>query len=428
MKKVSLSQQVLLLFCMILCACSIIFGVLMMSTIGRLAEQETYNRLGSYLDIVDKGGYTVNDNDLYSPDFEVAFISGQVTLDNQVNYVYSSNLTDFISDIDPIFSSIRFGKDTYGSVKNENNKNIYYYARANDRGHFDVFLTNSTYINKMRASVFLQSFMIFLFVIILAVIAVGLWSNYFVKRIHKLQRHINTMDSNNYAIGYTDGGLDEIGHLSDSVENLRTQIKENEGIKQEMLQNVSHDFKTPIAVIKSYAEAIDDGMADENACNIIIEQADLLKKKVNKLLQYNRLKYLEKKDEFESVNLKEIVTEVVNIYKFQTEVKIEMNLEDVYMNGYKENFYTVVDNILDNAKRYAKSVIKITLKNDSLEIYNDGDPIDEQFLEHGFKAYEKGSKGQFGLGMSIVVKTLAFFELKFEVKNCNPGVAFTITK
>ncbi len=76
--------------------------------------------------------------------------------------------------------------------------------------------------------------------------------------------------------------------------------------------------------------------------------------------------------------------------------------EDVYFQGYRENLYTVIDNILDNAKRYAKTKIKIILRKDRLRIYNDGEAIDEQFLNSIFKPYEKGSKGEFGLGMSIV--------------------------
>ncbi|UKI51207.1 MAG: ATP-binding protein [Clostridium sp.] len=85
--------------------------------------------------------------------------------------------------------------------------------------------------------------------------------------------------------------------------------------------------------------------------------------------------------------------------------------------------------MVDNAKRYAQTTIKIILKNDELVIYNDGEHIDEQFLKAEFKPYEKGSKGQFGLGMSIVVKTLDFFNMKLRVKKMkNVGVSFIITK
>lgn len=147
-----------------------------------------------------------------------------------------------------------------------------------------------------------------------------------------------------------------------------------------MLQNISHDFKTPIAVIKSYAEAQQDGMADEDSSRIIIAQAEILKNKVNRLLQYNSLEYLSKDREFEDVNMKDVIEEVIQGYRFQTDLIIDLDLnEDVYFRGYRENYTTVVDNIVDNARRYAKTKIKIVLKKDRLRIYNDGEPMDESF-------------------------------------------------
>ena len=83
---------------------------------------------------------------------------------------------------------------------------------------------------------------------------------------------------------------------------------------------------------------------------------------------------------------------------------------------------------MENAKRYAKSLIKITLKDGVLKIYNDGDHIDEKFVNGIFRAYEKGSKGQFGLGMSIVQKTLDFFNYEISVENKEVGCEFTINK
>ena len=62
-------------------------------------------------------------------------------------------------------------------------------------------------------------------------------------------------------------------------------------------------------------------------------------------------------------------------------------------------------------------------------IYNDGEAIDEQFLNSVFRPYEKGSKGQFGLGMSIVKKTIDFFGMNLSVRNEEGGgVSFIINK
>ena len=109
-------------------------------------------------------------------------------------------------------------------------------------------------------------------------------------------------------------------------------------------------------------------------------------------------------------------------------MKITLDLdEEVTFLGYKENYYTVVDNIVDNAKRYAKEEIKIVLKKDRLRIYNDGEHISKDFIENAFKPYEKDSKGQFGLGLSIVRKTLDFFNMQIKAVNEEVGVSFIIT-
>ena len=273
-----------------------------------------------------------------------------------------------------------------------------------------------------------RNYIIFIVVILLAGIAIYIWSKYYTTRLFRLNSHINSLDKTNYEKSYIDNGSDELAVLSRSVDNMRQTIVDNEGEKREMLQNVSHDFKTPISVIVGYAEAIKDGVEDPSKADVIIEQADVLKKKVLKLLQYNKLEYLEKTRDFEKVSMKSVIEHVIYNYKFLDGIEVITNLDDTNYVGYEENFYTVVDNIMENAKRYAKSRIEITLNDGVLTFYNDGDPIDEKFLNAAFKAYEMGSKGQFGLGMSIVKKTLDFFNYEISVENKNPGVMFTIKK
>ena len=75
-----------------------------------------------------------------------------------------------------------------------------------------------------------------------------------------------------------------------------------------------------------------------------------------------------------------------------------------------------------------KSVIMITLKKDTLVIYNDGDPIDEDKKEDLFNPYVKGVKGQFGLGLSIVAKIADMYGYDIHAENKDPGVAFIFTK
>ena len=76
--------------------------------------------------------------------------------------------------------------------------------------------------------------------------------------------------------------------------------------------------------------------------------------------------------------------------------------------------------------RYAKTKIRITLKNNLLEVYNDGDNIDDDRLDKLFKPYEKGNKGKFGLGLSIVKKVVETYGYNVTGENLNDGVVFRI--
>ena len=86
----------------------------------------------------------------------------------------------------------------------------------------------------------------------------------------------------------------------------------------------------------------------------------------------------------------------------------------------------IVDNILSNFMRYAKEEIKITVKGHQIIFYNDGPNIDETILNDIFSTYTKGIKGQFGLGLSIVKKTVSLLGYEISVKNEKTGISFII--
>lgn len=432
MKNVSITSQLILLSLSVVLLASAIFTIVTLNGIYRFAEAEVYSRLQSYATIVK-----TNPQMIYPArdDLETEYYAFEAPI-----YYKSDSLYEVIDEVTL--------KNTISSLKKRNeleaggivvkekmqnkNQDFYYIFISNpDSTNYIFMITNSNYVSYVVRNVSIQIISIFILTIMLTILLVFIWSNRFVYRLKSIQAHITNLPKSSYEKKYEDASSDEIGELARSIETMRTDIKENEKTKQEMLQNISHDFKTPIAVIKTYAEAELDGVvSNEEAYKNIIEQAEILKKKVNRLLQYNSLEYLSKDNEFEEIDMKSLIVEVVSAYKYQTNISIELDLdENVYFSGYKENFYTVIANILDNGLRYAKTLIKIVLRKDRIRIYNDGDPIDPQFLNSIFKPYEKGSKGQFGLGMSIVKKTLDFFGLSLKVKNEEfGGVSFIITK
>ena len=437
MKNLKIPNQLLLLFFTIILICSTCFSLVTLSRLRFFAENEVYSRLTTYLYLldVDKNNPDVNRNPGF-PDMNVGFYH-----QDKEGFLQSENVGSYCTekDIEYIVDLIKAETANKpappnsilleGKLINSLGKRVYYVCEVSFvEEHFTVIFTDDIFSNGIIKEVSSEVILLFFLILVLAIIVIYLWSSYFVSRIRKIQNHIISLPKSNYDIPYEDKAQDEIGELSRSIEAMRKEIGANEETKREMLQNISHDFKTPIAVIKSYAEAQIDGMDDGESARIIVSQAELLKKKVNRLLQYNSLEYLKKDKEFYPVDMKELILEVLVNYKYLTEINFELDLDDnITFTGYKENLYTVVDNIIDNAKRYAKTKIKIVLKPERLRIYNDGDHIDEQFLNSVFKPYEKGSKGEFGLGMSIVRKTVDFFGLDLKVKNEEVGVSFIIT-
>lgn len=432
MKKINISSQLILLFFFIILIASLAFSVITLTRIQYFAEEEVYSRLSTYVYLINNKG---NEN---LPDMNVGFYIrsealeeayASPTLEEYITMEDLNRLIQRIAEDNEKSENPRVSFLANGYIKKRKSKIYYVVSTTNKLVDYTIIFTDSNYTNNMVKNVSLHVIVIFFAIILLATCIIYLWSTSFVKRIRKIQNHIINLPRDNYEVSYVDDSLDEIGELTRSIEEMRLEIGKNEKTKQEMLQNLSHDFKTPIAVIKSYAEAQQDGMVDEESSKIIIAQAEILKKKVNRLLQYNSLEYLDKDKEFEDVNMKELVMEVVQNYRFQTTLNFELDLtDDIYFKGYRENFYTVIDNIIDNAKRYAKTKIKIVLRKDMLRIYNDGPPIEEQFLNSVFKPYEKDSKGEFGLGMSIVKKTVDFFGLELKVVNEVEGVSFIIGK
>lgn len=425
MKKISITSQIILLFLFILLLSVSTFSLVTLTRVRIIAKDEMYARLTGYCTVLDRTADLENPGEF--KDMNIAYIvkdGDTISYSSQLNnYITKEEITNILDSFTS--DSELFLKD---EMVNSVNDKIYYVVQKEINKDFVLVLTDASYIDSIVRRISFQTILLFSTISLFSVLAIAAWGVNLVNRIKRIQNQIEDL-TNKDIKNKPDNALDEIGELSRSVEEMKIQINETEAVKTEMLQNISHDFKTPIAVIKSYAEAIEDGMVDEDACRIIINQADVLKNKVNRLLQYNSLEYLSKDKEFIDVNMKEVIEEVIQNYKFQTSIEIDLDLdENVYFKGYRENFYTVVDNIIDNAKRYAKTKIKIVLRQNRLRIYNDGQHIGEQFLNSVFKPYEKGDKGQFGLGMSIVKKTVEFFGMQLIVKNEKIGVSFIIIK
>ncbi|HHT82130.1 MAG TPA: HAMP domain-containing histidine kinase [Acholeplasmataceae bacterium] len=295
-----------------------------------------------------------------------------------------------------------------------------------ENGFYVLAFTDDRYV-KAQNEEFTQTLRFTtLALIVLGNISLLLWSRLVVGRINYLEEEVSLLVKTNYERPIDTSGRDEISSLAKSVEKMRLEILEHEQTKREIMQNISHDFKTPISVIKTYGEAIKDGITDASEIDVIIKQADTLNHKVVQLLQLNKINYLTNDQVPEEIFVKEIIKNIINKNKYKFDKEFVTDLDNSTYLATPDSLEIAIGNIIDNAMRYAKTKIVIVLKNKKLTIYNDGEQINEDFIEKIFKPYEKGHKGEFGLGMSIAQQTLAFFNLSISVKNVRKGVMFVI--
>ncbi len=205
----------------------------------------------------------------------------------------------------------------------------------------------------------------------------------------------------------------------------------NESYKNQLYQNISHDFKTPITVIKSYIEATEDGIeTNEESLKIIKEQINKLENKVHSLLYLNKLNYLKEQESKLKSRTKLSEVAIASVEKFklirpELNFKLDLDEKEIFRGTY-DMWETIIDNLLNNFMRYAKKEIKITIKNQKIILFNDGEKIDKSIINNIFTPYEKGLNGMFGLGLSIVKKTLELLNYDIEVTNVKNGVTFTI--
>ena len=314
---------------------------------------------------------------------------------------------------------------------NYNYKNkVYYYSVIKKDNNIKIALTNDKYIKDTKASILSAIFPVLIITFIIIGIMLVAWSTIIVRKIEKLKEKIDNIDNNRYNHNIKFKIEDEFKSLSSALEDMRLSLKNQEEVRNTMYQNISHDFKTPLAVIKSYVEASEDKIETKtNSLKVIKEQTNILQNKVESLLYLNKLDYLKDKElKIEEINMKKLISNEIDKFKFQRkDIKFikEFDKKSKYF-GTIDAWETIIDNLLSNFMRYAKKEIKITAKNNKIILYNDGNKIDDNLIEAIFNPYRKGVKGSFGLGLSIVKKTLNIMNYDIYIKNEKKGVSFNI--
>ncbi|MBQ8871485.1 MAG: HAMP domain-containing histidine kinase [Bacilli bacterium] len=419
MKDFNLSKQLLWIVIVIFSVIVLALGYLLPSVLVPVYENNIYNILKQPLDLM-------NDSDFnnYEFDSDIAYL--YVT--NDGNIIQSTNLFKVIKiSSKQILSKIdsTHGKFSYLGK-------TYYYTSETDNYVTKIAITNDNYIIKIKEEIINTIFPVLIFTLLIIIGLVLLWSQLLIKRVEHLKEKVDNLDNDNYKNKFNYCFNDELYSLSNSIDSMKETLKRQEEYKNQMYQNISHDFKTPITVIKSYIEGIEDGIeTKEEGLKVIKEQINKLELKVHSLLYLNKLNYIKDLDNIkkETTDVSRVIIESVEKFKLQTpNVKWDVNLQDkkcIYR-GTFDMWEAIIDNLLNNFVRYADKSIKITIKNNKIILYNDGPNIDPNILNDIFTPYKKGVKGQFGLGLSIVKKTIMLLGYEISVHNEKKGISFII--
>ena len=419
--KKSLTDQLLYIYIIVVSLIIISLGIILPKTLLPIYEENIYSYLKQPLYIV---GDNINTSTINS---EVAYIY----INNNDTIMVSDNLSKII-DIKKIDDLLDKIDNDYGKFKYK--LNTYYYNTSKTENVIKIAITNDKYINIMRQDILLMIIIVVGITFILISLLIMTWSNNLVSRIKKLKHNIDNIDNDNFTYFSNKSFYeDELNSLAIAIDNMHDYLKEQEEYKNQMYQNISHDFKTPITVMKSYIEASEDGIeTKDKTITIIKEQLKKLEIKVHSLLYLNKLNYIQDKKENLKIQYDVSKTIYAAVDKFKLtrpDIKFVLDIDskNTIFRGSSDMWEAIIDNILSNFMRYADKIIKILIKNNKIILYNDGPNIDDNVLNNIFTPYEKGIKGVFGLGLSIVKKTLHFLEYDIIIENDKKrGVRFII--
>lgn len=279
----------------------------------------------------------------------------------------------------------------------------------------------------------------------------------------EISRRMSNLD---FEARYEGGGEDEIGilgqnfnkmseELEHTISELKTannelqedieQKKQIDEMRKEFLSNVSHELKTPIALIQGYAEGLkecinDDAESREFYCDVIMDESAKMNNMVKKLLTLNQLEFGNDQTAMERFDLTDLVRGVVQSAQLLADQKgAQISFpqdEPVYVWGDEFKVEEVVTNYVSNALNHVDGDMKIEVKMRSrdnhvrLSVFNTGRPIPEEDLDKIWIKFYKVDKartreyGGSGIGLSIVKAIMEGMHQKFGVVNYDNGVEF----
>lgn len=334
--------------------------------------------------------------------------------------------------------------------------------------HSFVYLRTNTQNMRESITIFNQFIMYTGFgVVLMGILAMIFFGNNFTKPIMQITDIAKRMSELDFDVKYPVTTRDEIGVLGSSINvlsetleatiselktannELQKDIEKKEQIdemRKEFLSNVSHELKTPIALIQGYAEGLQENINDdvesrEFYCDVIIDEARKMNKMVQKLLTLNQIEFGNDQVNFERFDIVALTKNIMNSVTLLAQQKdavlqFDREYSPVYVWGDEYMVEEVVTNYISNAINHVDGERKIVVGMENREsvvrirVFNTGKPIPEEDLEKVWGKFYKVDKahtrayGGSGIGLSIVKAVMESMNQQYGVENRENGVEF----
>ena len=304
--------------------------------------------------------------------------------------------------------------------------------------------------------------------LIIGIVAAFVLSSYISRPIKQLSNIAERMSELDFDVKYDGKDKGEIGLLGNSMNNMSKKLEENisqlkaanlelqrdidkkeklEQMRTDFLSNVSHELKTPIALIQGYAEGLKEGITDDPEsmdfyCSVIMDEAAKMNDMVKRLLTLNQIEFGEDELVMERFDINELVKSVASANELrasQKELKITCDIKDTPLYVWADEYKVeeVITNYISNAINHCcnENIIKVAVgqidkENVRVSVFNTGKNIPEEDIEHIWEKFYKVDKartreyGGNGIGLSIVKAIVESMGKKCGVNNLSDGVEF----
>lgn len=422
-------------------------------------EYDTDSFRSELEDVCSKYNITICVMDAYSQMKFVSKNGGQQLENRLIGYIFEMPMDNYTLVVE--------NGDDYiiQRVGTEGSEYIEMYGRLNSGISFIM----RTPLESMRESARLAN-RFFAYIGIMGTIACGLiiWmvSKKITKPILELNNISEKMVQLDFEAKYTGGAHNEIDMLGENINKLSYSLEKSiselktannelqndiqrkeqiDGMRKEFLANVSHELKTPIALIQGYAEGLKEGINDdpesrEFYCEVIMDEAAKMNTMVKKLLTLNQLEFGNDVVSMERFD----ITALIKNYIQSAEILTKQNSINVKIKDYPAMYVwadefkveEVFMNYFSNAVNHCQNEKFIEVKLEETEgrvrvsVFNTGLPIPEEALPHIWEKFYKVDKartreyGGSGVGLSIVKAAMESMNQKYGVKNYENGVMF----